>query len=425
VLGTKGENPGPGSVLLMQLNAFLAFIIAAAQLRVVSAGLIRRRLRLGSINVATRYVDAHLEVKPGNQNNLEVKPGNQNKPWSLAPYLNGEKKLSLVDAEGYPPKAPAYAWWAATYGELAPTEVCDFCGGWPGHTKWIEVSPTCAKWVVKLLRIAMVCNNSNRFQGFGDCLKRGDIEKPDCSWCSEPDGVAANITDYCKKICEKWEDCKCTTGEKKKPFKSSDDWMNCVGGCAFNCKPALQLELDLGFSVSWRDRKCAPLFFACGGENHGTCIKMKSCPGPFDQDCVEKTCAPPLGSGSIKCYHDDPYCGGREIFPNVTNETNGGMADMCVFQRGEGELCREDGFIPMWKKAKGAPPCEEGLVCNEDTHKCEPPPPPEPEVDEAQMPGPGPGPAPAPGPEKPTIPPHPQWDEIKEKVLGGPAPSPA
>jgi len=101
------------------------------------------------------------------------------------------------------------------------------------------------------------------------------------------------------------------------------------------------------------------------------------------------------------------------------------MADMCVFQRGEGELCREDGFIPKWKNAKGAPPCEEGLVCNEDTHKCEAPPPPEPEIDEAAMPGPGPGPAPAPGPAKPTIPPHPQWKEIKEKMgLGGPAPAP-
>jgi len=292
------------------------------------------------------------------------------------------------------------------------------CGGWPGHTKWIDVSPTCATWVVKMLKCAMVCNNSNHFKGFGLCMKSCGVEKPDCSVCtSEPEGVHANISDYCTDTCQKWKSCKCSTGEKKKPFKSSDDWMHCVSDCVYNCKPALQLELDLGFSVSWRDRKCPPLFFACGGDKHSQCMRMESCPGPFDQDCVEKTCAPPLGTGSVKCYHDDPYCGGRPQFPNVTNETSGGMLDMCSLPRGKGALCREAGFIPMWKKASNAPECDEGLVCGDETHKCEEPAPPEPEVDEAEIgPAPGPGPGPAPAPAEPTIPPHPQWEEIKNNM---------
>lgn len=388
---------GPGPILLMQLNALVALLIAAAQLQVGAAGLVRR-LRLGSLNPSTGL--------------LEVKPGSQNAPWRLAP------KLSLLGESGWPPKAAPYAWWAATYGELAPTEVCDMCGGWPGHTKWIEISKTCAEWTVKMLKCSFVCNNSNRFKGFGACMKTCGVEKPDCTWCTKPDGVPTNISNYCTDTCNKWKTCKCSTGGKDE-FKNSDEWMGCVSDCVFACKPALQLELDLKHSVSWRDRKCPPLFFACGGPEHSGCTRMKQCPGPFDKDCVEKTCAPPLGTGSIKCYHDDPYCGGRANFPNVTNETTGGMLDMCGLARGEGELCREDGFIPMWKEASGAPKCEEALVCNEDTHKCEKPPPPEPEVDEAALaPAPAPGPGPAPAPAKPTIPPHPQWDEIKEKLKG-------
>lgn len=381
----------------MQLNAFLAFLLAAAQLQVGSAGL-RRRLRLSSLNTISSLVEA--------------KPGSQNVPWRLAP------KLALLEQSGWPPKAAPYAWWAATYGDLAPTEVCDFCGGWPGHTKWIEISPTCAKWVVTMLRCSGVCNNSNRFKGFGACLKSCGLEKPDCSVCTkEPAEVPANISEYCTHTCDKWKSCDCTTGAKDKPFESSDDWMHCVSDCTFNCKPALQLELDLGFSVSWRDRKCPPLFFACGGSDHQQCMRMKSCPGPFDKDCVEKTCAPPLGTGSIKCFHDDPYCGGRPAFPNVTNETTGSFQNFCALERGEGELCREDGFIPMWKKASGAPTCEEGLECDKDSHKCKKPPPPEPEVDEAEVgPAPGPGPGPAPAPAKPTIPPHPQWEEVQDKL---------
>jgi len=326
--------------------------------------------------------------------------------------------VALLQQSGWPPKAAEYAWWATTYGDLAPTEVCDMCGGWPGHTKWIEISPTCAKWVITLLKCSQVCNNSNRFKGYGNCLSKCGVEKPKCDVCtSEPAGVAANISDYCSDTCKRWNTCKCTTGPKDKPFPGSDKWMGCISDCAFNCKPALQLELDLGFSVSWRDRKCPPLFFGCAGDKHKSCTRMESCPGPFDKDCVEKTCAPPLGTGSVKCYHDDPYCGGRPAFPDTANETTGGHADFCEFARKEGELCREAGFIPMWKKAQGAPVCEEGLVCDEKTHKCSAPPPPEPEVDEAAMgPGPGPGPAPAPAPAKPTEPPHPQWEDVKAKM---------
>ena len=93
------------------------------------------------------------------------------------------------------------------------------------------------------------------------------------------------------------------------------------------------------------------------------------------------------------------------------------MQNNCALLRGEGELCREDGFVPMWKKAEGVPTCEEGLECDKDTHKCKKPAPPEPEVDEAAIgPAPAPGPGPAPAPEKPTEPPHPQWEEVKEKM---------
>lgn len=333
--------------------------------------------------------------------------------WRLAPRL----ALSEQAHSEYPPKAPVYAWWALTYGDLAPTEVTDMCGGWAGSTTWADVSPKCATWTVTMLRCGMVCNNANRIKGFGECLKTCGVTKPDCSWCSAPDNVPANISDYCKHTCNKWEKCDATFGPKDAIYAGSDEWMTTISKCVYNCKPALQLELDLGFPILWRQRKCQLSVFACGGTDSTKCKGVPACPTPFSKDCVDKVCAPPLGTGMTKCYPDDPYCTGKPVSQTLA-EAGGEkvtMTDQCGAGK-EGVPCAN---YDLWKKAKGFPVCAAGLVCHPDKHTCfdeaalkaeeeakkalE-------EGDEAMIP------APAPAPAKPTVPPHPQWEDIQAKM---------
>ena len=65
----------------------------------------------------------------------------------LVPSTSGHR-LALVEKKrsGYPPVVSDYAWWKPAYGELAPVEVVDTCGGTPGMTKWTDISED---WVLQ------------------------------------------------------------------------------------------------------------------------------------------------------------------------------------------------------------------------------------------------------------------------------------
>lgn len=337
------------------------------------------------------------------------------------------RSSASVDEASYPPKAPPYAWWNPVYGELAPTRVVDMCGGASGFTKWEEVSPDCARWTVTMLRCATVCNNAHHFAGFSKCMKDCGVKKVDCNWCALPDGAKPSIQNYCQENCKKWEKCGCATNT----YETADEWAGCIATCAYDCKPSLEVEMDLGFPVDWRPRKCRLPFFSCGGAKMTKCTPIPYCNGPFDNNCVEKTCEPPVGQGIFPCWRDDMFCGGRGAYPNTTSDTNKyNMLDFCTKPKEEGHICNH---WPLWKKSSGYPECQPELVCGEQTHKCGPPPPPPP-PGPAPAPGPwGPGPHPAPAPAKPTEPPFPQWKQIQQRMrnltqnfpAAAPSPAPA
>merc|ERR1719387_3272524 len=60
--------------------------------------------------------------------------------------------------------------WPAFYMQFVPNVVTDLCGGVPGMARWKDVSPACASWTINLMRCVQVCNHSNRFGGFGNCM---------------------------------------------------------------------------------------------------------------------------------------------------------------------------------------------------------------------------------------------------------------
>jgi len=324
----------------------------------------------------------------------------------------------------YPPQMVKYAWWAKTYGGLVPVEITDLCGGASGLTKWEEVSPKCAVWTVTMLRCSMVCNNSNRFKGFGECMKKCGVKQPKCNMCEESSTGAplkTEITRYCNHFCPKLNKCECAPEAKGDPNKgtkmqSSDEFFGCIGGCVYDCKPALDLELAFGFEIQWRDRKCPNLFFACGGVNSTQCRPIHNCPSVWDTDCIEKTCHPPLGTGMTPCYHDDPYCGGRTSFPDVMNDTDKGMLDMCSLPRGEEVPC---GNYPLWKEADGFPQCAADLICDNVTHLCTPPPPPPPPPNVTNVTNVTNATNATNETAGPTLPPHPQWHELRAWAANG------
>jgi len=290
-----------------------------------------------------------------------------------------QRTLSAFEHDGisrhsreYPPPAPWYAWWGLTHGHLAPTEVCDVCGGTPGMTKWEEVSEPCARWATTHVRCAMGCNSSNRFQGFGQCLADCGVTVPDSAFCGL-ETVDRNIGDYCYHTVTRMSDCGCADNLK---FHSADEWLTCIHTCVYDCGPSLRLELDMGFDVKWRDRKCPQLFFACAGDVSGECMEVKNCNGNvWDQNCIDKVCAPPLGTGIIECFHDDPFCGARASAESVDGWIPPGtLQNQCALPRSEGAPCAK---YPLWELANSYPLCAEDLICNEDSGFCEVAPPPE------------------------------------------------
>merc|ERR1719383_764390 len=86
------------------------------------------------------------------------------------------------------------------------------------------------------------------------------------------------------------------------------------------------------------------------------------------KDCVEKVCAPPVGTGLADCFHDDPFCGARAL-------SNSTLSDQCVKLKSEGQPCAK---YPLWVEAKSFPECEPELECDAETGFCEPIPPPPP-----------------------------------------------
>jgi len=286
---------------------------------------------------------------------------------------------------GYPPAAPVYAWWAPFSGDLAPTEVVDMCGGTPGVTKWIEITESCANWSVTMLKCMMACNFYNRFLGYGGCMDRCGHKKLVAAECPMFCGVGVVskiVSDHCDHHCKKWDECQCSN----KDHQSADDWMACIHTCVYDCNSSQQLELNLGFDVSWRDRKCLKKMYACGGNESRSCMHIEHCAfGIWSKDCVEMTCKPPIGNGHTTCWKDDPFCGGRDAAPNP----DGKFLDQCQFDRKEGEYCEK---YLLWNKATSFPKCAKPLECKMEDGKCAPGPP--------LVPCPPKAPAPAPAPAK-------------------------
>jgi len=206
---------------------------------------------------------------------------------------------------------------------LAPTEVTDVCGGWAGVTKLNEVSQTCASWTVNQLRCMQVCHNTNRLQGFGQCMTDctgGTLgstipeDLPTEELCGQgQEGIGKNTSDYCIDTVEKMRGCNCTLPETTgKP----ENFIECLDVCVFQCKKVLQLQLDLGFPIGWKPRKCPRDAFACTANL--TCTKLPQC-GPWDTEmCIEAECKPPVGRGKVHCYFDDPKCTPHEPEANET-----------------------------------------------------------------------------------------------------------
>merc|ERR1719393_647920 len=146
------------------------------------------------------------------------------------------RRLSL--ARGDPPPHAAISWpsngavgapSAAQPGvvpvvePLAPNEVTDVCGGYPGHTKLNEVGQDCAAWTVETLRCMQVCHNTNRLQGFGQCMTDctgGTLgstipeDMPTEELCGQgQEGIGKNTSDYCIDTVEKMRGCNCTLPE--------------------------------------------------------------------------------------------------------------------------------------------------------------------------------------------------------------------
>jgi len=266
------------------------------------------------------------------------------------------RRLSL--ARGDPPPHASFSWpsngaagWpsAAVPGvmpdvePLAPNEVTDVCGGYPGHTKLNEVGQDCAAWTVETLRCMQVCHNTNRLQGFGQCMTDCGVynpatpplneDPPEEGWPTPEEAqnafcsvgvVNVNVSNVCLHAVKKLQKCNCTLPEST---PMPEDYMNCLNTCVFECNKALSLQLRLGTPIGWKPRKCPRDIFGCTANQ--TCTKLPPC-GPFDTEgCVEMECRPPVGRGRVDCVGDDPICGADNTTvmcllppPPVINETN-------------------------------------------------------------------------------------------------------
>merc|ERR1719393_839258 len=193
------------------------------------------------------------------------------------------RRLSL--ARGDPPPHAAISWpsngavgWpsAAVPGvvpvvePLAPNEVTDVCGGYPGHTKLNEVGQDCAAWTVETLRCMQVCHNTNRLQGFGQCMTDCGVynpatpplneDPPEEGWPTPEEAqnafcsvgvVNVNVSNVCLHAVKKLQKCNCTLPEST---PMPEDYMNCLNTCVFECNKALSLQLRLGTPIGWKPR---------------------------------------------------------------------------------------------------------------------------------------------------------------------------
>lgn len=192
--------------------------------------------------------------------------------------------------------------WLANPFDFAPVEVCDVCGGAPGHTYFSEVSVDCSNWAVTFSRCAQGCKQTNYLKGFGDCMDRCGVVLPTPDLCGAG-VVTAEISNYCEHTVGKVHACNCTNPE----VQAADELIVCLDTCVFKCEHSLTEQLNLGIPMTWRQRKCPRKVFGCGGPQQ--CEELPQC-GPWDtKGCIEAECKSPVGHGDRACYHDDPHCG--------------------------------------------------------------------------------------------------------------------
>lgn len=247
----------------------------------------------------------------------------------------------------YPPKPEDWLLgknhWPAFYMDFAPNNVLDLCGGASGKTKWKDVSEPCAKWVVQNLRCMQVCNNANRFSGFGKCLNSCGGGPPKVEWCSTPVGsphtTDENIVKYCNTFVSRWNAC----GVSTTAWPDSGSWFNRITNCVFPCETAMETEMHMGMSLGWRGIKCNPhVIFTCGpGLDPFVCGSVN----PF-------LCEGPVGRGTEVCFHDDPWCGDNRwgCYPRpeadaVTKETtqlnaDGSVSEVVRIMNGTGPFAK-------------------------------------------------------------------------------------
>eukprot|EP00747_Dinoflagellata_sp_TGD_P211359 gnl/TRDRNA2_/TRDRNA2_84594_c0_seq3.p1 gnl/TRDRNA2_/TRDRNA2_84594_c0~~gnl/TRDRNA2_/TRDRNA2_84594_c0_seq3.p1 ORF type:complete len:277 (+),score=31.27 gnl/TRDRNA2_/TRDRNA2_84594_c0_seq3:138-968(+) len=210
--------------------------------------------------------------------------------------------------EGWGPNVESWpaggAPWASIYQKFAPAPVCDFCGGFPGHTKWTDVARPCAEWTIKTIKCYQACFQTNRLSGFGNCMN-GCSGPPQANFCVGT-GIKKDIKKVCSEFNYRWKLCRVS----EHMWDTPEQWFQSVDQCVFVCKTSLQTQIDLGVSygLSWRGAKCNPDIFICDKEKE-ECVMAQ----PNTKDGVDTqnwNCAPPVGRyGANECFFDDPHCG--------------------------------------------------------------------------------------------------------------------
>eukprot|EP00747_Dinoflagellata_sp_TGD_P211358 gnl/TRDRNA2_/TRDRNA2_84594_c0_seq2.p1 gnl/TRDRNA2_/TRDRNA2_84594_c0~~gnl/TRDRNA2_/TRDRNA2_84594_c0_seq2.p1 ORF type:complete len:284 (+),score=27.30 gnl/TRDRNA2_/TRDRNA2_84594_c0_seq2:138-989(+) len=208
--------------------------------------------------------------------------------------------------EGWGPNVESWpaggAPWASIYQKFAPAPVCDFCGGFPGHTKWTDVARPCAEWTIKTIKCYQACFQTNRLSGFGNCMN-GCSGPPQANFCVGT-GIKKDIKKVCSEFNYRWKLCRVS----EHMWETPEQWFEAIDKCVFVCKTSLETQRSLGlqFGLSWRKTKCQPEIFYCDFETE-ECVHAKA---QGDLDPQNAHCAPPVGSsGAHKCFFDDPGCG--------------------------------------------------------------------------------------------------------------------
>lgn len=199
--------------------------------------------------------------------------------------------------------------------DLVPMPVVDLCGGELGLTKWNDVSESCAKWVVKMLRCEQVCNYQYHFEGFGTCM-HDCAGEPKKEWCEEAKGNE-KIYKHCNMFVGRWDTC----GISKEMWKTTSDFTDAIDGCVYNCRTAMETEMFMGQTVQWRQHKCANTWFACGHGDH----PIRRSQDPFSCGIIDPLlCEGPVGQGVEPCYYDSPWCGDEwwGCYPRPADDAN-------------------------------------------------------------------------------------------------------